>query len=130
MKSFVQKAGISLISLLMPIIALGQESPQDDLGYLGNLVEQIGSFIDLAIPVVTGAALIGFFIGLAKYVFQAGSDEDQEQGKNIMIAGVVALFMIAAIGGIIEVLTASFGVDEGSIGSEGNPVPGLGEDSE
>jgi len=109
---------------LLPVLTFAQPGPQQDLGYIGNAVNQIGNVINLLFPVVTGAAVLGFFIGLAKYIFQAGNEDAQDQGKQIMIAGVVALFFIVAIGGIVNVLATSLGVDTGVI-DPGNPVPGL-----
>jgi hypothetical protein len=126
MRSVLTKVSISLTSIFLPFVAMSQgpTGPGGTLGPIGNLVESVGNVIDLAIPVVTGLALIGFFWGLTQYVFQSGDEEAQDEGKNKMIAGVVALFMIAAIGGIIELLQQAFGVEQGQITPE-QDIPGL-----
>jgi len=115
--SFIRKLSISLASILLPLVSFAQSgpNPSGELGPIGDLISAIGNVIQAAIPVVTALALIGFFWGMAQYVFQSGDEEAQEKGKNKMIAGVVALFMIAAIGGIVELLLRAFGVEGGTI---------------
>jgi uncharacterized membrane protein YfcA len=89
--------------LLIPSIASAQ------LGDIGNLVDETQSLVNNLIPLVAALALLAFFFGLAKYVFQADDDEAKDKGKQIMIAGIVSLFLIAAIGGIIEFIADAFG---------------------
>jgi hypothetical protein len=126
MNSIIQKLSTGVLALMLPVISMAQNnspSPEQDLGFFGDLTRQLSNLIDLLFPVVTGAAVLGFFIGLAKYVFQAGNDEAQEQGKSIMIAGVLALFFIVAIAGIVQALASSLGLEGGTIDGE-NPVTG------
>jgi hypothetical protein len=107
--SIVRKLGLTVISFLIPsAFVFAQE-----LGPFQDLLNSIDGLVNSAIPVASGVALLAFFFGLAKYIFQAGDEEAQDQGKDIMIAGVVGLFLIAAIGGIIELLATAFNVDTG-----------------
>jgi hypothetical protein len=98
----------SLVTLLLPAIASAQ-----DLGPFDTLVSNLEGIINSLFPVATGLALLGFFFGLAKYIFQAGDDEAQEDAKQFMIYGVIALFLIASIAGIIELLGQAFGTGTG-----------------
>ncbi|MEX2369194.1 MAG: hypothetical protein WD552_02250 [Candidatus Paceibacterota bacterium] len=82
-------------------------------GNIQSLIASFGGIISSLIPVVASIALLAFFWGLAKYIFQAGSEEEKGKGKQIMIAGIVSLFLIAAIGGIIDVLGDILGVNTG-----------------
>src|SRR3989344_2322592 len=63
-------------------------------------------FIDLirtALPVITGLALMVFFWGLAKFIFRVGGDENAvEGGKRLMIWGLIALFVMISVWGIIR----------------------------
>lgn len=90
--------------------------------YFGNIRDLVLSFknlLDLAFPVVAGLALLGFFWGLVKYIW--GGAEDKEKGKNIMIYGVIALFVMFAIWGILRFIGAALLGNEG--GGIGDPVP-------
>ncbi|OHA94715.1 MAG: hypothetical protein A3C62_00100 [Candidatus Zambryskibacteria bacterium RIFCSPHIGHO2_02_FULL_39_16] len=78
-----------------------------------NLRELVSIFIDLiqvALPVVVGFALLAFFWGLAKFIFRVGGDEKAvEEGKNLMIWGVIALFVMISIWGIIAFVYRDIG---------------------
>lgn len=82
-------------------------------GSIQALIVSFGNLIDTLIPIVAGIALLAFFWGLIKYIVQAGSDEGKEKGKQVMIAGIVSLFLIAAIGGIIDFIANTLGVNQG-----------------
>lgn len=97
------------LAFSFPVLTFAQE-----LGDANTFVENLGEIVQLAIPIAAGLALLGFFFGLAKYIFQSGNQEDQDDAKQIMIWGVIALFLIAAIGGIISALEASLGLEDGS----------------
>ena len=86
-----------------------------DLGNLESFAEQIGDLIDILIPIVFALALLLFLWGLAKYIFAAGNEEAKEGGKRIMIWGIIALFVMASVWGIVTFLQDLFGVDETSI---------------
>jgi len=109
----------ALALMLLPLTASAQ------IETVGDIIGELGNLISTAFPVVIGAALLGFFWGLAQYVWKAGDKEAQEKGKRIMIAGIVSLFLIAAIGGIVDVLLSSFDLT----GNETIPVPGVGTNS-
>ena len=83
-------------------------------GSFEGVLGDIGSIInDALIPVISALALVAFFVGLAMYVFNPDDEEGKERGKQTMIAGIVALFLMAAIGGIISFLTEATGTDNG-----------------
>jgi hypothetical protein len=75
-----------------------------------QLVVAFGSIVKLAIPLVMGIALLGFFWGLALFIFQNGDDKAVEKGKNIMKWGILALFVMTSVWGIIGLLQADLGV--------------------
>lgn len=109
MKKITSKLAISFASVLLPVVASAQ-----GLSTAQSLVDAVGDIVNSLIPIAAGLALLGFFFGLAKYIFQAGNDEAQDEAKSIMVWGVIALFLIAAIGGIIEVLRTTLGIGDGS----------------
>lgn len=83
------------------------------LGNIENLVEAIGRIVDLATPIVVGIALLVFFWGLVKFIFAQGNEDAKEQGKRLMIGGVIALFVIVSVVGIINFIGDAIGVDQG-----------------
>ncbi len=77
-----------------------------------NFSEFVGliiGYISLLIPVVSGLSLLAFFWGLAKFIFSA-SEKTVADGKNLMIWGVVALFIMVSIFGILRLMSSELGL--------------------
>lgn len=100
-----------------PTVAFAQE-----LGNLERLLRAIGRLVDIALPIVVALALLAFFYGLAKAIF--GGAEGVKEGKDLMIWGIVALFVMVSVWGLVRFVGNAFGVEQG--GSVDVPqVPGL-----
>ena len=91
-----------LASLLTPFVAFAQA------GTVQQLIGIVGGIIALAIPVVISLALLYFFWGLAKFILHADDESERAKGKSIMVWGIVALFVIVTVWGIIAVLQSTF----------------------
>jgi len=87
---------------------------------LFNILSTISGLINLATPVVVGLALLYFFWGLATYILNAGNEEKKKDGKNIMIWGLLALFIMVSVWGIINVVRDTFQLNDTNI-----QVPGV-----
>src|SRR3990170_2644040 len=75
-----------------------------------DLIRAVGGLINPIIAILVGVALLAFFWGLAKFIFRVGGDEKAvEEGKNLMIWGVIALFVMISIWGIIAFVYRDIG---------------------
>jgi len=79
-------------------------------GNAQSLLIQTKILINLLFPVVGGLALLYFFWGLAKLVLNAGDEKGREEGKQIMKWGIVALFVLVSIWGIVIFIQRTLGV--------------------
>ncbi|OGG43482.1 hypothetical protein A2841_02565 [Candidatus Kaiserbacteria bacterium RIFCSPHIGHO2_01_FULL_48_10] len=95
----------------LPLLAFAQTVPGGP--GLGNILVVISRLIATATPIVVGLALLAFFWGLAMYIFNIGSDEGKKKGLQIMIWGIIALFVMVSVWGIVAVLGSTFGVGQG-----------------
>lgn len=102
----------TFVFALMPMLVFAQQNTDPDLGNLNRLLEAIGGLVNLATPIVIGLALLAFFWGLVKYIF-AGADEDKAAGKSLMIGGIIAIFVMVSIVGIVRFVGGAFGIGEG-----------------
>ncbi len=68
-------------------------------------------------------ALIFFFWGLAKYILSAGDEEKKTEGRNIMIYGVIALFVMVSVWGLTTLLGNTFGVTGGGAPDSAPLIP-------
>ena len=74
---------------------------------LEKVFGDITTLLGLAKNIIFALAFLAFFYGLMRFIFSAGDDKDK--GKDIMIWGIIALFVMFSIMGIIKVLQGSFG---------------------
>jgi hypothetical protein len=81
-------------------------------GTLQTIITAIGNAIFALVPVAASLALLAFFWGLAMYLFSfgEGKDEKLKQGRNLMLYGVLVIFVMVSIFGIVLLLRSAFGV--------------------
>ncbi len=92
---------------------------------VSDVIETIGEIISALIPIVAALALLFFFWGLAKYILNAGDETAKTEGRNIMIWGIIALFVMFSVWGLVEVLQNTFSVG-GSSAPTLPEIPGGG----
>jgi uncharacterized membrane protein len=119
---------ISLLSILVfyPIIALAQQfvgppAPGTASG-LGLVLDRLADIVGGITPLIVALALLFFFFGLAKYILSAGDEEKKSQGRSIMIWGIIALFVMVSVWGLVRLVQETFDL-QNSAG--GVPAPGI-----
>ena len=106
----------SSLTLLMPLIASAQQ-----LQPIRNFVIAVGGLVNAIIPILIGIAVIVFFWGLIKYIREPG--KAGETGKATMVAGLVALFVMVSLWGIIILAGSALGVGSNSASSNQISTP-------
>lgn len=107
MKHLINIASISFLSL--PFFA-GAQTVQNVLSTILGILNQV-------IPILMVIATIVFLYGVIAYITSAGDEEKQAGGKFYMIWGLIGLFVIVAMWGIVRILVNTFGV-----GGTGVPI--------
>ncbi len=107
------QTGLTYVILAAPLVAFADiiSSPDSNFAYLKNTVRGLASVLNLLIPFLMILALVAFFWGLVKYIFSAEDEEAKATGKRIMIGGIIALFVMAAVWGLVGLLASATGVD-------------------
>ncbi|KND48849.1 MAG: hypothetical protein AB200_00230 [Parcubacteria bacterium C7867-005] len=103
MKKYKQFVLISLI-LLSPSIALAQ------FDGVNGLIRGVGGIIESLTLLASGLALLYFFFGLAKFISKSGDEKSHSEGKNIMQWGLLALFVMMSVWGIIAFFQRDLGL--------------------
>jgi uncharacterized membrane-anchored protein len=112
----MKKALIVGASIFLPVVAGAQQ-----LSNIETLVQSISRIINIIIPIVFALALLFFFWGVAQYILNSGNDEAQKEGRSKMIWGIVALFVMSAVWGLVRFLGTAVGVNQES-GPSVNPL--------
>ncbi|GEM_PF-474753 len=90
-----------LLALGSPLFAHAQT--------VSDLIKGAGAVIKLLIPFAYGVAVIALMWGVVRYIYSSGDDKAVEEGRRIMIGGVIGLFIITAVWAIVAFLQAQFG---------------------
>ena len=98
------KKFIILCIVFFPTVVFGATT-------IESIVVDIGLIIQTATPIVVALALIFFFYGLTKYILNASDEEKKKEGRSIMIWGIIALFVIVSVWGLVRVIGNTFNID-------------------
>lgn len=89
-----------MATLALPLLASAQ-SLQGALTTIGNLANNLVAFLIVI-------AIIVFFFGLIKYL--GGGTEMKAKGLQIMLYGIIALFVMVSVWGLVRLLQNTFGI--------------------
>jgi len=105
----------TVVALSFPVIALAN-------GGLENLVGQAYGLIQGLIPVVIGLGVLVFLWGVLQYVI-AKDDSGKEQGRVFMLWGIIALFVMVSVWGLVNILRETLDLDNATPTAPGIPRP-------
>ena len=88
-------------SVLFPLVSYGQFTETDKLASAASRI--LTSYL---IPIVFTLALLYFFWGVVKYIKSEG--DGKAEGRQIMVWGVVALFVMSSIWGLVRFIQTEF----------------------
>lgn len=107
MKSFL-KVLLLVAIISLPVMVLAQ-------GSVDNLGEGFEAIIDIinsyVIPLIIGVAGLIFMIGVIKYVTAGDDAAGREGARNMMVWGIVALFVMISVWGLVNLLVGTFNLD-------------------
>ena len=94
----------SVVGLCTPVLAY---AALDGIkGFLGDMK----TILNLTIPVVFGLAMIYFFWGVGQFILKSGDETGRKEGRQKMLWGVVALFVMFSIFGILHFIGNSLDI--------------------
>lgn len=97
---------ISIVSLFMfPIVAFGGVEDSE------SLFKLINDILGQILPIIISIAVIWFIYNVFAYVI-AGDEEKKKVAKNNMIWGVVALFVMVSVWGLVNILGGTLDLDK------------------
>ena len=79
--------------------------------YVYNLIIPLNDVV----PVLLGIAVVVFIWGVIRYITAGESDEKRKAGRNLMIYGIIAIFVIVSIWGLVAILQELTGTTGGVI---------------
>ncbi len=96
---------------IIGLLALSPSVSFAALGGFRNLLTDFGGLLDTLVKIVFGLAMIFFFWGTAQFILNdAGNEKTREEGKKKMLWGVIALFVMFSIWGILKGIGSLTGI--------------------
>jgi len=78
-----------------------------------HLILAFGGLIKQIVNLLMAIAILVFVWGLVKFIFKIGGDEKAAaEGKNFMGWGLLALFVIFSVWGIVNLLGSELGIEQ------------------
>lgn len=101
-----------LLSFL-PIVASAQNNGacEYEITSIALVFHLFGCILAAAVlPMLVTLAVVIFIIGIVKYI--AGGDEvaKREEGRKFMIYGIIALFVMVSVWGLVGIIKGTFGI--------------------
>jgi hypothetical protein len=83
----------------------------DNIENISDLLNLAGCIIRSAlIPLLITLSVIIFIIGIIKYISAADDPSKREEGSKFMLYGIIALFVMISIWGLVGILQGTFGL--------------------
>jgi len=104
MKSSKQtnKLKYALITILvLPSVVLAAST-------LNDIESAALNILNLVVPLFIAAAVVVFLWSVLKYINSGDNAETREQAKSLMIYGVIAIFVMVSVWGLVGVLRNMF----------------------
>ena len=99
-------ASLSSLLLVLPAVASAQS-----LQPLANLIGAVARLVGALVPVLITLALVAFFWGLVRYLMGIGGKGGAAKGKDLMIWGLITLFVMVSVWGIVRLAQDALGVN-------------------
>jgi len=121
MKKALALTSITAAALVVPLVSFAAVNNLSDVGsFIINTINNI------FVPVLFAIAFIVFIWGAFQtFIVGANSEEVKENGKNLMLWGLIGFFVMVSVWGLVNILTGtvSFGNTTGVTG--GTPRAGV-----
>ncbi len=77
-----------------------------------SVLEKVKSLISIAVPLVIALAVLFFLFALVQYMTKVG--EERDTARNHMIWGIIILFVMVSLWGLVNLVQDTFGINQGS----------------
>ncbi len=111
-------------AVFLPAVAFAQTAPATGIeNVLISFARSAAVVATYLVPAAFSLGVAYFFYGMAKYILHAGDEGAKESGKQIMIYGVLAMFVMVGVFGIINLINTTLGISNTQPIQGGTIVP-------
>ncbi len=114
----MKKAFLINAALFAPLLALGATP---ETGYITELLTQIQGIVEFLVPLLIALALLFFLYGLVRFLLNSNDEDGRKEARGQMIWGIIALFVIVSVWGLVALLNELTGIEAGG----GTAIPNV-----
>lgn len=107
-KLYIYVAGVTTFAVSPLLVSAQLENIE---GLMGTVLDLLG----ILVLIIIALALVFFLWGVAKFILNAGDAEAQSQGKQIMFWGIIALFVMVSVWGLVNFVGDAFNLDDSPV---------------
>mgnify|MGYP001611466838 CR=1 FL=1 len=122
MKRFIYSA-VGAGVLFAPLVAGAQIAVATAQTEWQTLFSAIVAVVNFAIPVIFALGLIVFLWGLLKFLRAAGDESAATDGKRLIVWGVIIMFVMTAVWGLVGLINQLTGISAGTVPTLPNVPP-------
>ena len=124
MKKNFAVLGATVASFLMPAVVFAQDLAAQCAvvggGTIDSLACRIYSIIRIVIPLLILVAVAFFIYGVFNFI--RGEGDVKDEGKQMMMNGIIGFAVILGLWGLVSILLNTFGVGGGSVNQGAFPT--------
>ncbi|OGZ06188.1 MAG: hypothetical protein A3C93_05710 [Candidatus Lloydbacteria bacterium RIFCSPHIGHO2_02_FULL_54_17] len=98
-----------LQALFLPRLVFAATPPDEVLEFVGKISTNI---LNPLIMILFALAFVYFVYGVAAYIWNPDNEEARTKGKMSMLWGVVGMFIMVSVFGIMKFIISSIGADD------------------
>lgn len=108
----MKKSLLSIFAALVPVLSFAAAPITRTVdGFLDYILYLAGR----ALPLLILAALVLLLYGIVKTFFFQSTDEKRKEGKSFIINGIIALFVMVSVWGLVNILRGTFSLDNDNV---------------
>lgn len=104
----MKKLLASLSLSFLPVVALAATGAAVDAFSLIKILQNV---VDYIIPFVIGLAVLTFIYGVFNFVTSAGDEEARAGAKQLIIWGIIGIFVMVSVWGLVRILAGTFNLN-------------------
>jgi uncharacterized membrane protein YidH (DUF202 family) len=96
------------MNFLLPTPAEAAAIPPTVLAFVGKISTNI---LNPLIALMFGLAVLYFIYGVLQYIWNPDNEDARETGRRSMIWGIIGMFIMVSVFGIMRLIISSIGAD-------------------
>jgi uncharacterized membrane protein YidH (DUF202 family) len=96
------------MNFFLPMTAEAANIPPTVLAFVGKISTNI---LNPLIALMFGLAVLYFIYGVLQYIWNPDNEDARETGRRSMIWGIIGMFIMVSVFGIMRLIISSIGAD-------------------